>query len=190
MFEKREFTIEENGVTVFFKNLVQSNKQFLRFENVPPRSEELTRGSRKLFLAVIVLTFLALVSSPLLFQKDGWEFGVTMWILCLFFWIGFIFARKSFIMFVQNKAGLILFKDTPSSQKVSDFIKKFFETRNAYLLKKYGQFTEGDTIEDKIGRLNFLRTMEVISEGEFEAKSKEFKGLKPAAQVGFAPLQP
>lgn len=187
MFEKREFTIEDNGITVFFKNLVQSNKQFLLFENVPPHSEELTRGSRKLFLAVIILTFLALVSSPLLFQKDGWEFGVTMWVLCVFFWIGFIFARKSFIMFMQNKAGLILFKGKPSPQKVSDFIKKVFETRNAYLLKKYGQFTEADTLDDKMNRLNFLRAMEVISEDQFEAKSKEFKGLKPAAQVGFAP---
>ena len=187
MFERREFTIEENGVTVFFKNLVQSNKQFLRFENVPARSEELTRGSRRLFLAVIILTFLALVSSPLLFQKDGWEFGVTMWILCVFFWIGFIFARKSFIMFVQNKAGLILFKDNPSPQKVSDFIKKVFEARNAYLLKKYGQFTEADPLEDKMGRLNFLRAMEVVNENEFEAKSKEFKGLKTIGQVGFAP---
>jgi|ERR1700722_15630008 len=187
MLEKREFTLEGNGVNVLTKNLVESNKLFVKFENIPPRSQELTSGSRKLFMAVIILTFLALVSSPLLFQRDGWEFGVTMWILCIFFWVGFIFGRKSYIFFKQNNTGVVFFKNKPSAQKLDDFIKKLFVARNVYLLKKYGQFSDVDTFEDKMGRLNYLRAQEVISEEEFETKIKEFKGVKPAGPFGFAP---
>ena len=184
-FERKEFTIEENGVTITQKNMVESKKHLLRFEDLPPHPEEVTIASRKTFLAVMILSFFALVSSPLLFKKDGWEFGVTMWVLCFFFWAIFLVGRKSYYVYSHNKIGLLLFKKSPTAEKVQEFLKDLFAARNDYLIRKYGKFSDLDALEDKMGRLNFLRSQEVIGDEEYERKTEEFQGKKSNGPVGF-----
>ena len=181
----KEFTIEENGVTISQKNMVESKKYLLRFEDLPPHREEVTIASRKTFLAVMILSFFALAASPLLFKRDGWEFSVTMWILCFFFWVIFLVGRKSYYVYSHNKVGLLLFKKSPSAERVQEFVKKLFAARNDYLIRKYGKFLDTDAFEDKMGRLNFLRSQEVISDEEYERKIEEFQGGKSNGPVGF-----
>ncbi len=57
------------------------------------------------------------------------------------------------------------------------------------LEKKYGNFSNEESFENKLGRLNYLRAQEVINEKEFETKREEFKGPKSSGPVGFAPQQ-
>ena len=174
LFERREFIIEENGVTALTKNSVESNKQFIKFENIAPRSSEITTASRKVFFAVMIVTFFALVSSPLLFERDGMPFAVFMWLLCLPFWTGFFVGRRSYIVFKHDNFILILLKKKPSAKAVDEFLGKLFAARNSFLIKTYGKFSDADSFENKMGRLNWLRAQEVISTQEFESKREEF----------------
>lgn len=189
LFERKEFTIEENGVTVFAKHLVESSKQFIPFESIPPRPKEIATASRKLFFAVIFFTFFALVSTPLFFQKDGWEFALFMWLLCIPFWFGFFYGYRSCIIYKSEKHLLVLLKNKPSAVSVEEFLKKLFVQRNLFLLKTYGKFSDVDSFEIKMGRLEWLRVQEVIDAREFESKREEL--LRAAGRstgpVGFSP---
>lgn len=187
-FERREYSIEENGVTALTKNLVESNKQFIRFEDIAPRPTEITQASRKVFLAVMIVTFFALVSSPLFFQNDGRPFAVFMWLLCLPFWFGFFFGRRSYIVYRQDNYILILLKNKPSAQSVDEFVKKLFTARNSFLLNTYGKFSVADSLENKMGRLNWLRAQEVIGIQEFEIwRGELLKNTGEAAgPIGFS----
>lgn len=188
MFHKVKLTLETDGIAVDESNVSRSSKTHVYFESIPPKSSELTVGSAKVFAGAIIMSIVTVVCLPLAFMsKADWSAPVVWGIVSAILWFGFFASRKSLIRFVQNSSGLNLYKGKPSEKSVEDFIAKMFECRNAYLLKKYGKFSETDSFEDKIGRLNYLRAQEVISEEEFEKKIEEFKGIKPAGPFGFAP---
>jgi hypothetical protein len=188
MFHKVKLTLEPDGIAVDESNITRSSKTHIYFESIPPKPSELTIRSMKFLAGAIIMSIVALICLPLAFgDKADWSAPVVWGIVATILWLGFFFSRKSLIRFVQNGSGLNLYKGRPSEKALEEFIKKMFECRNAYLLKKYGRFSETDNFEDKMGRLNYLRAQEVITEEEFETKSKEFKGVKPAGPFGFAP---
>ena len=189
---KKEFTLEENGVAVFEKNLSRSKKYHVYFENIPPKGQEFTAGSKGFIVGSVIAAILAIICFIVLLipgNKVEWDAPIFWGIMAAFLWALYFSTRKALLLFAQNGAGLVLFKDKPSPQNVESFVKKVFQQRNNYLLKKYGRFSDQETFENKMGRLNFLRAQEVIAESEFESKREEFTGKKPTGTLGFAPQQ-
>lgn len=190
MFHKVKLTLEQDGIAVDESNLTRSSKTHVYFESIPPKSSELTISSMRFLFAAIIMSVVALICLPLAFvSKADWSAPVIWGIIAVSLWFGFFSSRKSLIRFIQNGSGLNLYKSKPSEEAVEQFVKKMFRFRNACLLKKYGRFSDVDSFEDKMGRLNYLRAQEVIGEEEFEIKSKEFKGVKSMGPLGFAPQQ-
>jgi hypothetical protein len=189
---KKEFTLEENGVAVFEKNLSRSKKYHVYFDNIPPKAQEFTVGSRGFVAGAVVAAILTAFCSILLLipgTKVEWDAPIFWGIMAIILWAFYFSTRKALLLFVQNGGGLVLFKDKPSAQSVDSFVKKLFQQRNNYLLRKYGRFSNEESFENKMGRLNYLRTQEVITEQEFEAKREEFTGKKTTGPLGFAPQQ-
>jgi hypothetical protein len=189
---KKEFILEENGIAVFEKNLSRSKKYHVYFDNIPPKAQEFTTGSTGFIVAAIITAILAVFCSILILipgAKVEWDAPIFWGIMALMLWGLYFTTRKTLLLFIHNGAGLVLFKDKPSAQNVESFVKKLFQQRNNYLLKKYGRFSNEESFENKIGRLNFLRAQEVITEQEFEARREEFTGKKSTGPLGFAPQQ-
>ena len=188
---KVELTLEPDGVVIFDKSLWGSKKVHVYYENIPPKAEEITVSSKKLFGWAIFTSVLTMICIPVAFfgTKHGDAFAPVFWgVFALFFWLMAFNSRKSLIVYSQNGARFVLFRSLPSSEAVDVFIKKLFASRNIYLQKKYGRFLDEESLESKINRLNFLRAQEVITEENFEAKREEFlKGKKPSGPMGFAP---
>ena len=183
--ERKEFSLGETGVDVCEKNFSTSKKFHVYFENIPPKSQEFTDGPKSLIMGTIVAAvlasiclILALIPSTSVKADAPIFWAVTSLILSA--------KRKTLLLFVQNGAGLVLFKDKPSLQQVESFVEKLFKQRKIFLLKKYGRFSDEEGFEDKIARLSYLRAQEVISEQEFEAKREEFSAKKPSGSLGFS----
>jgi hypothetical protein len=191
MFHKVKLTLEPDGIAVDERNLSRSSKTHVYFESIPPKPREVTVSSRRITFAAIIVTILAVICLPLAFTKgakNGWEAPAFWIVIAAILWTGFFSSRKSWIKFVQNNSGLNLYKNKPSKEAVNEFIKKMFQFRNAYLLKKYGRFLDEEDFEDKMARLKYLRAQEVLSEEEFESKREEItKGGKSTGSLGFAP---
>src|ERR1022692_2107455 len=186
---KVELTLEADGISVFEKNFSRSNKTHIYFENIPPTSSEFTPGSKRVLVGSIVFSILAAVCLPLAASKiAAWSAPLVWGVVAGIFWIGYYSSRKSLVRFIQNGAGLNLYKDKPSEKAVDEFIKKMFEFRKKYLLKKFGHFLDEESFENKMNRLNYLRARDVINEQEFDSKREEFSmGInKPPGPVGFA----
>jgi hypothetical protein len=189
---KKEFTFEENGVAVFEKNLSRSKKYHVYFDNIPPKAQEFTAGSSGFIVAAIIAVILAVSCFILLLipgAKVEWDAPIFWGIMALLLLGLYFTTRKSLLLFIQNGAGLALFKNKPSAQRVESFVKKLFQKRNDYLLKKYGRFSTEESYENKMGRLNYLRAQEVITEQEFEARRDELTGKKSTGPLGFAPQE-
>lgn len=191
MLHKVELALEADGIAVNEKNISRSSKIHVYYESIPPKSSELTIGSKRMLIAAIIMTIVTVICLPLAFaSKADWSAPVVWGIVAIFLWCGFFFSRKSLIRFVQNGSGLNLYKNSPSEKAVDEFIKKMFQFRNAYLLKKYGRFLDEDSLEDKMARLKYLQAQGVLNEEEFEFKRKEIaQGKKSIGPVGFAPQQ-
>jgi hypothetical protein len=141
MFNKAEFTLETDGISVSEKNLSRSKKTHIYFENIPPKPSELTTSAKKVFIGAIAFTLLAVVCLPLAFaKKAAWSAPAVWVVVAAIFWIGFYFSKKSLIRFVQNGSGINLHRNKPSENAVEEFIEKMFQSRNAYLLKNTDGF--------------------------------------------------
>ena len=191
LFDNREFTVERDGITVRMKGLARSQKFHVAFENIPPKSEELTTGSKKLLIWSIIVSFLAVVCIPVAFSGKEKGDGVVplFWGgIAVVLWFAFFCSRKSLIVFVQDGAGLVLLKDIPSPSKVEAFIKRLFLFRKDFLLNKYARFVDEESLESKLARLNFLRSQGVLTEQEYEFRRKSLTGARQTiGPLGFAP---
>jgi hypothetical protein len=188
--EKREFTLEDTGVDICEKNLSSSKKYHVYFENIPPKAQEFTSGSRGLIAGAVIAASLAVICLILVWTpgtKVELDAPIFWAVTAVILWFLYFSRRKALLLFVQNGTGLILFKDKPSTQSVDSFVERLFQQRKKCLLKKYGRFLDEEGFENKMGRLNFLRTQEVITEQEFERKREEFTGKKLPGPLGFAP---
>jgi hypothetical protein len=191
MWHKLELTLEPDGVVVHDKSPGRSQKTHIYFENIPPKAQEITVTSKKLFSAAIIFTVLAMVCIPVAFagkEKDDGLVPIIWGGIAAIIWFFAILSRKSLVVYAQNNARLVFFKNIPSTEAVDGFVRKLFVFRNSHLLKKYGRFSEEENFENKISRLNYLRAQEVISEDVFESKRVEFlKGNKKSpGPLGFA----
>jgi len=190
ILRKVELTLEPDGVVVHDKSPGRSQKTHIYFENIPPKAQEITVTSKKLFGAAIIFTVLTLVCIPVAFagKEKGDDMVPLFWGGIAFItWLAAVVSRKSLVVYAQNQTRLVFFKNKPSEEAVDAFVKKLFMFRNNYLLKKYGRFLDEESFENKMARLNFLRTQEVISEDIFESKREDFmKGKKPSGPLGFA----
>ena len=94
----------------------------------------------------------------------------------------------SLILYVQDQGGVVLYADTPSSLAVSQFVRKMFAARNAYLRTKYGQFLPDEPQAEKLARLNLLRNQEVIDEAEYAFLRRQQLSGTPESKgpVGFS----
>jgi len=192
LLRKVELTLELDGVVVQEKSLARSQKTHVYFENIPPKAQEITIVSKKLFGWAIIISVLTLVCIPVAFagkEKDDALVPLFWGGIALVFWVAAFASRKSLIIYSQNKSHLALFRNSPSPEAVDAFVKKLFLFRNSYLQKKYGRFLDEESLESKMNRLIFLRAQEVISEEAFEIKREELlKGNKrPNGPLGFAP---
>lgn len=189
-FHKVEFTLETDGIAIFEKKWSISQRIHVYYENIPPKATEINFGERRVGGGAIFFSCLAIITLVLAFFKVAdWSAPLVWGTVAAIFWVGYMISRKSFIRFMQNGNGLNLHRNKPSVEAVSAFIQKMFQLRNIYLLKKYGVFLDEESVENKLTRLNYLRSQEVISESEFEAQRLEFVNgrTKPApGPLGFA----
>jgi len=191
MFHKSEMTLEPDGISVSEKTLSSSKKTHIYYDNIPPKPQEITIAPKKMSVYATIVTIIAVICLPLAFTqgaKNGWQ-GSAFWgFIAALLWAGFFLSKKSLIRFVQNGSGINLYKSSPSETAVAEFIKKMFICRNAYLIKKHGQFLDIESFEDKMARLKYLRMQEAFTESEFQTRIEEItKGKKSGGPIGFAP---
>jgi hypothetical protein len=189
LLRKLELTLEPDGILVHDKGLGRSQKVHINYEQIPPKAQEITIVSKKLYGWAIIVTVLTLVCIPVAFASKGKDDALVplFWGgIAFVFWVAAFASKKSLVIYSQNNAQFVLFRNLPSPEAVDTFLKKLFMFRNACLQKKYGRFLNEESLESKLKRLTFLRAQEVITEEAFEAKRDELlKGNKPAGPLGF-----
>lgn len=191
LFDRREFAVETDGISVQMKSLARAQQYHVQFENIPSKPEEFSVSSKRLLTAGILFSIFAVISFGIAVggkEKDGWSIFLVWSVVAAAIWVWFLVTKKSLILYIQNGAGLVLLKDVPSAAAVEKFIKKLFLYRKEFLLKKYGRFADGESIESKLGRLDMLHSQGVLTEAEFEFRRRDLNSTgKTSGPIGFAP---
>jgi hypothetical protein len=192
LFTGRHYVLERDGVAVTTKTLLSSHTFRVPFENIPPKTEEITTSPRKWLIAAILFTAISMIALPVLLKGGqttaGDLTGVWFWgIVAAFCWVVFIFKRASLLIYAQGQSALVLFADRPSIEEVKAFIRKLFLARNKFLRDKYARFAPVEPLSDRLARLNFLRDQDVLSEEEYQFMRRQETGESPQTQgpVGF-----
>ena len=193
LLRQRNFKLTRDGITVIEKSVLGSRQYHVNFENIPPKPQHLTSSPRKLLGAAIVFTVLALVCIPVAVfsaKNSGVDsVPILFWGgIAAVFWIAFFLNRVSLLLYVQANHGVIFYADIPSTEAVSQFVRRMFNARNTFLRSKYGEFLPGEPQADKLARLNFLRNQEVFDEAEYNFLRRQLTEGSPQNKgpVGFS----
>lgn len=188
---KREYWFEETGVEVRESSGVSSRKYHVYFEHIPPKSEEVTTGSFRPRAYAIILMVCAGSCVPFgMAVKESLYYGLAgFWMVLALFAAGiFLAARATWLVFAtQERAGLWVYRTRPSSEAVSEFISELFRRRNAHLCARYGQFDGPEPVDEKLRRLEYLRSQEAIENEQYdELRSWLLNRPSTSGPCGFA----
>jgi hypothetical protein len=193
LFRSRHFKLERDGIAVTQKNLFSSRKYHVPYECIPPKPEELRRGSTKLLGASAIFTILTLVCIPIVLFSQKKD--VSDWIAVLFWgvlaagcWVMFFLTRTSLLIYAQQQGALVMYSDTPTPDAVARFVRQLFEARNEFLKMKYGRLSADQPLSQRLAYLELLRDQEVITEEESrELRSMQSDTPERTGPLGFAP---
>jgi hypothetical protein len=171
---------------------LSSHRRHVYYEEIPPRSEELTLLPRKLLGCAILFSLLAVFGIVAFMatenKKPGDGFSILFWsVPAALFWICFFLGRSSVLIFMQGPGLIVLFADRPSREAVDAFVKQLFKFRNLHLRAKYGQFSPDEPLAERLRRLELLRGQEAITEEEYQSMSRKQKSgaLESQGPIGF-----
>src|ERR1039457_6384379 len=80
---KVELTLEPDSILVFEKNLSGSKKTYIRYESIPPKPVEITTNHKRLLVAAIIFSVIAIFMLSSLFSqgaRNDWP-GLVAWFL-------------------------------------------------------------------------------------------------------------
>ncbi|KQM67375.1 hypothetical protein ASE74_07915 [Pedobacter sp. Leaf216] len=167
----KSFLITENGLQVKHKSLLRSGEYLLAYENVGTRIYKDNKGIYGLLFSSALV---GLVSVLLyLLRNDGegvdssvylFYFGISLILLLLYL---LTYKRNFYLVKHGNVEAIEFLQHKPSKAAVNTFINVLIETRNTFLLNKYGQINFSCTREENYQNLVWLANNEVINNIEF-----------------------
>lgn len=172
--ECRQFFLEPNQIRLIVKNLNGKNEFYCNYENIGPRTRNVTLQKGILLLLAVVISLVALVELilGLIIEQAGIIVAAIILGCASFVLIGIHFYRKRSYLFVElnNKKNMLFIADKPSAEQLASFIKSLYEARRDFCRSKYFIVDPDDEPAEQLLRLKWLLAQELISEDEYQQK--------------------
>lgn len=171
-----KFEIVENGLNFTLKDKAIHKSEFIQFEDITNKSHEYFEKneghkSRAIYFLVVGILFLL---SNIIFKTKLWAF---------LFIIGapiFYFLYKSSIVNykVLNTDNGTMDIWVLDDKNQSEIIETIYNKRNSYLKKQYLAINFENEINDEIFKFNWLKSLNLINEKEFNLIKEELVNYK------------
>lgn len=192
LFNRRWFNMNDEGLMVTSKSLTSSSEVFVKFEDLGFKIIKSKGGKLGWLITVIVSFLLAIVMY--FFEKTGGDTEKSAFlgylILAIMAAIIYLLTYKSSIFLTdnENKSSIRFLIDKPSKDELSEFIDTLMLKRKNVLILKYGQITNMMSYEQQVNTLNWLNTVDALSNKEYSIKIEElnavFKKTNPITGFG------
>ena len=181
-FDLRRYTLYSDRILVEINTVRQNQKYEVKLDEIGYKiryqsdSFAFQKAAFYVCLSLLVLVWILHFVAPR--QMD--TTGVVVGTLVLGFFISIIKFKKldDDIFLFGGQVDLVFFRAIPNKESVLDFINQVITTSKTYLRKKYGIVNTTISEEMFLGRLNWLKDNEVISEEELYELKNEFNVKK------------
>ena len=190
-FHKKWFEINDEGLSIISRSLSSNTELFVKFEDIGVKIIKDKKGKKGWIIASIICFLLAV---GLFFdEKTGGNTDKNAFVVYLIFSIIFVvvffmtYERSFYLADNDSKNAIKFLIDKPSKQELNDFIDKLKIERKKVLLTKYGQLTNLLSYERQLNSLNWLDSIEALSNKEYEDKISQLNFIfqKSNPIIGF-----
>jgi len=169
MITQFELRLESDAIAVNEQDGTAKRSYRVPLEKLADAPVEVTVWSQpKLWTAIGLLALSALVLIMYAVGGDVERDAGLFWGICAAIAVAlFIRSRHSYVV-VQGDPPLVLMKDRPTNQAVTEFLERVFERRRVHLSETYLLGTHESALVDAIHKLDALRTAGSISDRDYE----------------------
>jgi hypothetical protein len=180
-FVTRTFELTEDGILINYKRF-QKYEEFIRYEDIPDNRFNFTIFPKVSFFGALICLFLFVtlfISSLFVEVKtDEIESSLFYLAIAIAFGIYYWLNKGSYVSLNDGNKNIPFFKNSPSVEKVDDFLHKIIEEKNKFIDTKYKdnfyfQPVDDSSVSNEIFKLSRLKERDIISEEEFHKMKKD-----------------
>ncbi|RZJ66738.1 MAG: hypothetical protein EOO50_08580 [Flavobacterium sp.] len=178
-FDVREIEILDREVSYYEKRLGSNEyRRTIRFEEITNVKVAENRNGL-VFLGIAVL-FVLSSFSVLEDGHEGENLGDYMWLYFLFIAVlavifYFYKSDKNWKIFLSTGSFFYIYSNKPNTDAVKNFLDELYLKRDKYLKDKYFSIDKKMGYQNNLQNLNWLKQTKVITDEEFETRTKELK---------------
>lgn len=173
LFVKKNFIFKDEGVEMFTKDIDGEYSRFIHYNSMEPRSK--TRIYTEMFPRILqsgtVICALSIIKGFLLSGNDIQKNIITVLVGLGFGGLTilsyYLIRIKYYLIELDDETQMFIIYNKPSLQKMQEFIDEVYERRKQFYRKEYFYVNYKSTIENEIGRMDWLRSENIISENEY-----------------------
>ncbi len=173
LFIKKGYTFKEDGLDFYSKDYDGEFTKFIHFNEIEPRNKcrIYTEKYPKILQGGLLLAVAALLRGLLTNDIDLKKSLIITGIVAFFGLVTilayFIFRIKYFLIELEDETQIFVLLDSPSKQKMEEFIDELFKRRRTYYREQYFYINYESERQKELDKMKWLRNEDIISENEF-----------------------
>ncbi|MEN6452699.1 MAG: hypothetical protein ABFD10_00460 [Prolixibacteraceae bacterium] len=182
-FSKKEFELIDDTLKIKTKDSSKNEEWTIKIEQLG--EDKYYQSTSKIGANIVAVCFLAFcLFVTIAFIVDG-DKAQNIWVLlgvyALFGGIAMFLLltpRKRELHLIGGNIQMTFFPDSPSKEKVDEFIDEIIRRSKKILIEKYGKIDPDLPEDTQMNQLNWLKNRNLISEKEYEQSKQEYKTRK------------
>jgi len=165
------------------RSLLDSLEYEVPFESIHNKKKIQTNTNDNL----LVIAFSMLVIGLFFLFGSNTDVSTVAFIGGTFFLALALITRKKTVTILTYDGNNIELPFNKSSKPaVLEFSNKIIDASNQFLLAKYGKIDKALPIEGQLGKLEFLRDRDILTDEEFENLKNQLLGRENKSSIGFS----
>jgi hypothetical protein len=183
-FKRQEIEILRRSLKIEKKSLLDYEEFEIPFENIHNKKTVQSKTNDNL----MVISFTLFVIALLFFVFSAETALSTFLFFCGIFFLGiaFISRKKTVTIPTYNGDTIEIPFNNKNKADVLGFANKIIEASNSFLLNKYCKVDKALPLEGQIGKLDFLRDREILTDEEYDNLKNQLLGRENKGHLGFS----
>lgn len=179
-FTKIKLELKEDGIQSYLKEFGAEYDKFIPYRKIEPKNKCRTYTETFPKIYQIGLGLCAITALKYLFSNK--ESGVLIIATTIGFGIGllclasyFIIKIKYLVIELEDETQLLIIDNKPNKEEAKNFLNAVFEHRKENYRKNYFYINYDNDKEDEIGKMNWLKSEEIITNNEYQVVLEEIE---------------
>ena len=191
LFGKRSIKVYESKFSYTIYNYGNESEIMIPFENVTKEKLSIKKTEIVYLIMAAFMAFITLISASSIIENEKEQADIFTVILLglasILLLLLFIFKRDNlWRIYLSNGSNVTIYKNVPNKAAVDKFYEDLIITRDIYLIKNYASLDSNLNYDDQFKNLKWLKSIDVISNEEYEKKYLELQTFQKAkTKIGF-----